>query len=141
MTGRPDEEQPPTVASVPPAESGLTDIIHHERAQGRPLAGTIKAGETAAEGHGAGTWQIEQGTDVLCDGGEKIGEVVEVMPGYLVVEQGFFDPHDIYVPIDLIAGHDETSLNLSMSREAFDREDWSEEPEAGGLDDHEAPAG
>jgi hypothetical protein len=137
MDGRPDENHPPSVRNASTSEAGLTDMIHRDHAQGRPLAGTIQARETAIEEEGTGTWQIEQGTDVLCEDGEKVGEVVDVMPGYLVVEQGFLDPTDIYVPLDLIDGHDETSISLSMTREAFDSEDWSEEPagDAPGAED------
>ena len=109
-------------------EVELTDMIQHNRARSAPLAGVIRAEETAADGRG--TWKIEQGIDVLCRDGDKVGEVVEVRPGHLVVEEGFFDPQDLYIPIELVEGHDETSLALSITRDTFEASDWTEEPDA-----------
>src|SRR5690606_27069425 len=92
------------------AEAELTEMIQHTSAVTAPLAGVIRAEETAADERG--TWKIEQGIDVLCRDGDKVGEVVEVRPGHLVVEEGFFDPQDLYIPLDLVEDHDETSLAL-----------------------------
>jgi hypothetical protein len=112
-------------------KSGLTDLIHHEHAQTRPMAGTIHLNETELEADPAETREIEQGTDVLCRDGDKVGEVVDILPGYLVVEQGFFDPRDIYLPISLVTDHDEASLTIGMTREEFEQRDWSREPAPG----------
>ncbi len=117
------------------AHSGLTELIHHERAVPQPVAGVIHAGETELDLDPTETWEIEQGTDVLCEDGDKIGEVVDILPGYLVVEQGFYDPSDIYVPIGLVARHDDVSLTLAITAEEFEQRDWSERPETGDPDD------
>lgn len=110
------------------AEAELTDMIQHNRARTAPLAGIVRAEETSADEQGI--WKIEQGLDVLCRDGAKVGEVVEVRPGHLVVEEGFFDPQDLYIPLDLIEEHDETSLALSITRDRFEASDWTEEPDA-----------
>lgn len=123
-----DDQQPPKIETGRDAEAELNDMIQQNSAGKAPLAGTIRGDETGAPK--GGTWQIEQGADVLCRDGEKVGEVVEIRPGYLVVEEGFFDPHDLYVPLDLIADHDETRLVLAVTREAFERADWTEEPDS-----------
>jgi hypothetical protein len=122
-----DERQEPKVEPGHRVEAELTDMIQQQSARSRPLAGVIRAEETAAPE--SGTWKIEQGIDVLCQDGEKIGEVVEIRPGYLVVEEGFFDPRDLYVPLELIEDHDETQLTLSITREMFEASDWIEEPD------------
>lgn len=109
-------------------EAELTEMIQHNSARATPIAGVIRAEDTAAEERG--TWKIEQGADVLCRDGEKVGEVVEVRPGHLVVEEGFFDPQDLYIPLDLIEEHDETSLALSITRDTFEASDWTEEPDS-----------
>jgi hypothetical protein len=130
-----DNQQEPRIEPGRGAEAELTDMIRHDSARSVPLAGTISAEDTGAEG--TGTWPIEQGADVLCRDGEKIGEVVEIRPGHLVVEEGFFDPHDLYIPLDLIEDHDETRLVLSISREMFETSDWTDDPdpEADGPDE------
>ena len=103
------------------------------------MAGTIHADETKLDADASETWEIEQGTDVLCEDDEKIGEVVDILPGYLVVEQGFFDPTDIFVPISFVVRHDDVSLTLAMTREEFEQRDWSQEPE-GDASDNGMPA-
>jgi hypothetical protein len=126
VTDEHDDSQEPKIEPGLGAEAELTDTIQQESARAAPLAGVIRSEETGAPEGGA--WEIEQGADVLCRDGEKIGEVVEIRPGYLVVEEGFFDPQDLYIPLEFIEGHDETRLELSISREMFDASDWTDEP-------------
>ena len=122
--------QPPQMPVYRNPDAGLTDLIHDDRALARPVAGTINVNETGLETDDTGSWEIEQGTDVVCRDGGKIGEVVDVMPGYMVVEQGFFHPRDIYVPLGLIGRHDDDdTLRLSLTRDEFERADWSHEPD------------
>ncbi len=125
-----EKHQPPQMPVYRNPDAGLTDLIHDDRALARPVAGTIEVNETGLGTGDSGTWEIEQGVDVLCRDGEKIGEVVDVMPGYMVLEQGFFHPRDIYVPIGLIARHDdEDTLRLSITRDEFEKADWTHEPD------------
>lgn len=125
-----DRKFPPQSSDTPlhrNTDAALTDLIHHDRALARPVAGTVRIG--ASDEPNGWDREVEQGTNVLCKNGEKIGEVVDVEDDYLVVEQGFFIPQDIYVPASTIASHDSNSLYLTMTREEFDKVDWSQEPE------------
>lgn len=121
-----DNYQEPKVEPGLGAEAELTEIVQRDRARSSPIAGVIRAEDTGMPEEGA--LKIEQGADVLCQDGDKIGEVVEIGPGYLVVEEGFFDPQDLYIPLELIKEHDETQLVLSITRDAFDASDWTDEP-------------
>jgi hypothetical protein len=121
-----DDAQQPKVEPGRGVEAELTDTIQKESARSASLAGVIRAEDTAAEAQG--TLKIEQGADVLCRDGDKIGEVVEVGPGYLVVEEGFFDPQDLYIPLEFIEQYDETQLILSITREMFEASSWTDEP-------------
>lgn len=109
-------------------DPGLTDLIRRDRALSRPMAGTINVGETSLGTDATDTWDIEQGANVLSDDGEKLGEVVDILEGYLVIEQGFFDPSDIYVPISAIVRNDADGLYLAYTRDAFEEFDWSHPP-------------
>ncbi len=122
-----DDQQKPKIEQGLGVEAELTDTIQKESARNAALAGVIRAEEIGAEA--GGTLNIEQGADVLCQDGEKIGEVVEIRPGYLVVEEGFFDPRDLYIPLEFIAEYDETRIGLSITREMFEASDWTDEPE------------
>lgn len=128
-----DDQQKPKIEPGLGVEAELTDTIQTESARDAVLAGIIRSEEIGAEP--GGTLKIEQGADVLCQDGEKIGEVVEIRPGYLVVEEGFFDPRDLYIPLEFVAEYDETRIALSISREMFEASDWTDEPEIDTEDD------
>jgi 6-phosphofructokinase 1 len=72
---------------------------------------------------------IRIGQDVLVRDGNKIGEVVDVRDDYLVVEKGFFNPEDIYVPKDQIESFDEYHLRLRLNREEAIHAGWEVEPD------------
>ena len=121
-----DDHQKPKIEQGLGVEAELTDTIQTESARDAVVAGVIRSEEIGAEA--GGTLKIEQGADVLCQDGEKIGEVVEIRPGYLVVEEGFFDPRDLYIPLEFVAEYDETRIALSITREMFEASDWTDEP-------------
>ena len=131
MSDRKPRRQSPDTPLRRNADAALTDLIHHDRALARPVAGTIRVGTPDAESgeHGALDREVQQGANVLCKNGEKIGEVVDIEEDYLVVEQGFFIPRDIYIPASIIAMRDSDTLYLTMTMEEFDKVDWSQEPE------------
>lgn len=106
-------------------DSGLTELIQSDRAVAQPVAGTLTC---HGDDNGHSDLEIEQGTDVICADGEKIGEVVDVIGNHLVVERGFFIPSDIYVPRDAISGHDDAGLYLNLTKRQVESRDWSEEP-------------
>lgn len=120
-----DDQRPPSYRNP---DAGLTDLLQHDRAIARPLAGSIRYGTVDEETGEVDEREIDQGTNVLSHDGEKLGEVVDVMENYLVVEQGFFDPHDIYIPVSAIEKHDASALRLRMTRDEFEASDWTTEP-------------
>lgn len=125
MSDRDDQQPPPSYRNP---EAGLTDLLQQGHALSRPIAGTIQYGKADEETGEIDQREIEQGANVLSRDGEKLGEVVDVMEGYLVVEQGFFNPHDVYIPIKAIEKHDESTLRLNMTRDEFEASDWTREP-------------
>lgn len=72
---------------------------------------------------------IRIGQDVICSDGNKIGEVVDVRDEHVVVEKGFFNPEDLYVPKDQIESFDEYHLKLRLNRDAAIHAGWEEEPD------------
>lgn len=78
---------------------------------------------------------VEVGLDVMGSCGHKIGEVVDVRPGHLVVEKGFFVPEDVFVPKSAIAKADEHHLTLNVSRTASEHSGWENDPE--GIEDED----
>ncbi len=120
------DKQPPPSHRNP--DAGLTDLLQHAHALSRPLAGTIQYGDANEETGEVDQREIHEGTNVLSHDGEKLGEVVGLMENYLIVEQGFFNPHDVYIPVSAIARHGESNLRLRLTRDEFDASDWTIEP-------------
>lgn len=83
---------------------------------------------TAVDARGK-VFSIRIGQDVIGDCGHKIGEVVDVRDDYLVVEKGFFNPEDVYIPKDQIASFGEYQLKLKVSRSEAEDAGWDEEPD------------
>jgi hypothetical protein len=79
-----------------------------------------------AEGHEVA---IKIGQDVLASCGNKIGEVVDVLENHIVVEKGFFNPEDVYIPKEEISSFDEYHLRLRVTRDEAMRANWGSEPE------------
>lgn len=79
-----------------------------------------------AEGH---EFVIRIGQDVLGRCGNKIGEVVDVLVDHIVVEMGFFNPEDIYIPKTEIASFDEYHLRLRTTRDESIHAGWEAEPD------------
>lgn len=107
--------------------------------QGDPEVGVeVSDGEDGvgidAEGH---EFTIKIGQDVICSDGNKIGEVVDVLDDHLVVEKGFFNPEDIYVPKSEISSFDDYHLRLRVSRDEALQSGWEQEP---GETGDESPA-
>lgn len=119
-------------------ESGALNEIaspENERADAL-LAGVVHGDEIDTEhGDHAQSWDVNVGIDVVASCGNKIGEVVDVRDEYVIVEKGFFNPQDIYVPKSAIADVDDHHLHLNVTKEAIKRADWDVEP----FDDAEVP--
>lgn len=75
-------------------------------------------------------WTVTEGADVVGSDGEKLGEVVNAYPDYIVVKKGFFFPNDYYVPSSAIANVDEEHVYLNVTKEqALNQEpSWETEP-------------
>lgn len=122
-------------------QSSLNDLIQDDQALSRPVAGRLRSRDTGMGSAEDESWDLEEGTDVLCVQGHKVGEVVGVTDDHLVVECGFFIPHDIYVPKSIITSHDETGLHLNMSKEQIEKEGWAEAPAPGDDEHPQNPSG
>ena len=121
----------PDKESSDAVESEISDVVRPENAESAPAAGTMRAGEAGSIHHSdQREWQIQQGTDVIGSCGHKIGEVMDVQDEYVVVEQGFFICHDLYVPKEAISGLDKHGLHLNLSKQDTKSAGWEAEPES-----------
>ena len=108
----------------------ISDVVRPENAEMAPAAGTMRAGEAGSVSNAdQRKWQIEQGTDVIGSCGHKIGEVMDVQDDYIVVEQGFFICHDLYVPKEAISGLDKHGLHITLSKQDMKSAGWESEPD------------
>lgn len=75
-------------------------------------------------------WTVTEGADVVGSDGEKVGEVVNANPDYIVVKKGFFFPNDYYVPSSAISSVDEGHVYLNVTKEEAMNQDpsWENEP-------------
>lgn len=75
-------------------------------------------------------WTVTEGADVIGSDGEKLGEVVNAHPNYIVVKKGFFFPNDYYVPSSAIANVDEghVYLNVTKDQAMHQEPSWETEP-------------
>jgi uncharacterized protein (TIGR02271 family) len=76
-----------------------------------------------------GTWEIDNGWDVFGADGEKVGDVHEVQPHYLVVSKGFFFPTERYVPVSAISNVEHDRVYLNVTKEQIDSMGWDVVPE------------
>jgi uncharacterized protein (TIGR02271 family) len=80
--------------------------------------------------YGAGdVWEIDHGYDVFAADGEKIGDVQEVYPHYLVVSKGFFFPTERYVPVNAITDVREERVYVSATKDQVDSMGWDTIPD------------
>lgn len=107
------------------------DLISGDPEVGIEVSDGVDGVGVDAEGH---EFDIKIGQDVLGSCGNKVGEVVDVLDNHIVVEKGFFNPEDIYIPKEEISSFDEYHLRLRVSRDEAMRADWDEEPEGSGDD-------
>jgi len=75
-------------------------------------------------------WTVTEGADVVGSDGEKVGEVVNAYPDYVVVKKGFFFPSDYYIPSSAIANVDEGHVYLNVTKDEAMNQDpsWENEP-------------
>ena len=71
---------------------------------------------------------IATGMTVFGSDRRKIGKVVEVHQGYIVVEKGFFFPADHFIPIAAIARMGEDKLYLNVPKDDALHQGWDRRP-------------
>lgn len=76
-----------------------------------------------------GVWEIDHGWDVIGADGEKVGEVHEVAPHYVVVSKGFFFPTERFVPVSAIANVERDTVYLRVPKDQIDSMGWDVVPE------------
>jgi len=75
------------------------------------------------------TYQISEGAQVRGIDDEKLGKVIDVQQGYLVVEKGFFFPTDYYIPTSAIANYDGDTVYLNVGKDEALNSNWNVVPE------------
>jgi len=73
-------------------------------------------------------WEIDHGYDVYAADGEKVGDVQEVHPHYLVVSKGFFFPTERYVPVSAITDVRDERVSVSVTKDQIDSQGWDSIP-------------
>lgn len=73
---------------------------------------------------------ITTGTDAYGSDGEKIGNVAAVEGTYFIIEKGFLFTTDLYVPTSYVTGVDDDGVQLSLTKDQIENEDWSAPPMA-----------
>lgn len=135
-TARVHEQEDPgppgiTVMSESPSFSPVTDPQHtrEKRVDDSPLSPIVSAkNERPATTSDQPSWMPEPGNDVIGACGHKIGEIVDQEPGHIVVEVGFFNPTDLYIPTSVISGHHGDDVTLSVSKDEALHRGWDHDP-------------
>lgn len=76
-----------------------------------------------------GTWEIDNGWDVITADGDKIGSVEEVHPYYLVVGKGLIFHSERYVPVSTITSVENNKVHLGVSKAEVERQGWDTIPD------------
>ena len=113
----------------------INELLTERTEQDRPHEVAVLEGDDLEDEEGAQEVAVEVGLDVMGSCGHKIGEVVDVRPGHLVVEKGFLVPEDVYVPRSAIARADDHHLTLNVTRDVSEHSGWETDPE--GIEDED----
>ncbi len=76
-----------------------------------------------------GTWEIDNGWDVVTSDGEKLGDVEEVHPHYLVVGKGLIFHSEKYVPVSTITNVEDNKVYINVSKNEVDSLGWDSIPD------------
>ena len=76
-----------------------------------------------------GTWEIDNGWDVITSDGDKLGDVEEVHPHYLVVGKGLIFHSERYVPVSTITSVENNKVHLGVSKAEVERLGWDTIPD------------
>lgn len=108
-------------------DSAAHDLLDSDLEVGVEVSDGVDGIGIDAEGR---EFEIKIGQDVIGSDDHKIGEVVDVLDDHVVVEKGFFNPEDIYVPKEEISSFDEYHLRLRVSRDEVAKSGWDEYPDS-----------
>ena len=72
--------------------------------------------------------QIQHGWDVFGSDGDKIGDVSDVGPNYVLVTKGFLFTKDIYIPTSAITGIENDRVYLNIAKDQVDSMGWDQAP-------------
>jgi uncharacterized protein (TIGR02271 family) len=76
-----------------------------------------------------GTWEIDNGWDVITSDGDKLGDVEEVHPHYLVVGKGLIFHSERYVPVSTITDVSDNTVYLSVTKVEVETQGWDTIPD------------
>ena len=76
---------------------------------------------------------IRHGWDVYGADQEKVGDVAEVQPDYIIAHKGFFFPKDLYIPVSAIARIEHDRVYLNVAKDAVDSQGWDNYPDQAGM--------
>ncbi len=80
-----------------------------------------------------GTWEIDNGWDVITADGDKLGDVEEVHPHYLVVGKGLIFHSERYVPVSTITAVEDNKVHLAVTKDEVERQGWDTIPDVAGT--------
>jgi uncharacterized protein (TIGR02271 family) len=80
-----------------------------------------------------GTWEIDNGWDVITSDGDKLGDVEEVHPHYLVVGKGLIFHSERYVPVSTITAVEDNKVHLGVTKDEVERQGWDTIPDVAGT--------
>jgi len=73
-------------------------------------------------------WEIEPGWDVVASDGEKVGDVEEVQPTYLVVGKGLIFHSERYIPVSAIVTVEQERIYLNVTKDELEAQGWDTVP-------------
>jgi len=71
---------------------------------------------------------VRTGWDVFGSDGDKIGDVSDVGPNYVLVTKGFLFTKDIYIPTSAITGVEHDRVYLNIAKDQVDSMGWDQAP-------------
>lgn len=77
--------------------------------------------------------QIPIGSDVIGADNEKVGEVAQVLSGYLVISKGWIFTSERYIPQSAIREIASDSVFLDVTKDEIDQRGWDTAPETTGA--------
>lgn len=79
------------------------------------------------------TWEIGNGWDVMTSDNQKLGEVEEIHPYYLVVGKGLLFHSEKYVPVATIVDVRDDTVHINATKEEVENHDWDTAPDVAGM--------